>query len=589
LSATLQPVPRRPEARFLALSAAFVLSLGGCADDPGTPWWRIGFGHAAAAAAEDGDTGNAAGSYLAGRAAMEAGDLKGAADDLEQALAAAPDDVDLRRQVFELLLASGELDRAVTAARALDENGAATDMAVLVLALDAVRTDRADTAVALFERLGVANIAGPVQPMLLAWARFAAGGRAAAIAELADADPETGLERLRAFYRATMLGLDERPREGLDALAPAFPDLLEAPSRVQRGALALQLAAGDRAAADQLVARLREAAPDDPEIERLATAVAADAADLAVVRDPATGMGDALISIGEAFFDQERNVEALALARAATLVAPKDPDTWLLIARVGLAQENPAEALRALDQVPDDGPVGWTVGLMRARALQDQERLDEAVVLLERMSQEQPSQIDALVAMGDLLRGEDRFAEAEAAYTRAIARVPSVDQRHWRLFYARGIAFERTKRWPQAEADLLEALELEPEQPFVLNYLGYSWVDQGLNLDRAKGMLNRAVELRPEDGFIVDSLGWAYFRLGEHDKAVTYLERAVELEPGDPVINDHLGDAYWRVGRQREARFQWQRALTFEPEPDAVTAIQGKLANGLSDAQPAPG
>ena len=107
--------------------------------------------------------------------------------------------------------------------------------------------------------------------------------------------------------------------------------------------------------------------------------------------------------------------------------------------------------------------------------------------------------------------------------------MPAIDRRHWRLLYARGIAYERTKRWPQAEADLLKALELEPEQPFVLNYLGYSWVDQGLNLDRAKAMLNRAVELRPEDGFIVDSLGWAYFRLGEHDKAVTYLERAVEL------------------------------------------------------------
>ena len=126
---------------------------------------------------------------------------------------------------------------------------------------------------------------------------------------------------------------------------------------------------------------------------------------------------------------------------------------------------------------------------------------------------------------------------------------PQPEPEHWRLFYARGITYERTKRWPQAEADLLHALELEPDQPFVLNYLGYSWVDKGLNLDRPRPCCNRAVELRPDDGFIVDSLGWAYFRLGEYDKAVTYLERAVELEPGDPVINDHLGDAYWRVGR----------------------------------------
>ena len=581
--------PSRPDLRFLAVSAAFALSLGGCTEEGPSSWWRLGFGHPAAAAAEEGDTANVAGNFLAGRAAMEAGDLRGAADDLALALAAAPDNVDLRQQVFELLLAGGELERAVAAAKELDERAAPTDMAVLVLGLDAIRTGRADTAVALLQRLGTENIAGPVQPMLLAWAKFAAGDRADAIADLAGGDPANGLDRLKAFYRATMLGLDGRPREGLDALAVAFPDYVEAPSRVRRGALWLQIAAGDRAAAEQLLARLAEAAPDDPEVASLTAALAAGGEEVAAVRDPATGMGDGLVSIGEAFFDQERNVEALALARSATLVAPGDPDGWLLIARVGLAQENPAEALRALEQVPDDSPLAWTAGLMRARALQDLERLDEAVALLERMSEQNPTQIDALVAMGDLLRSENRFAEAESAYTRAIARVPDVDQRYWRLYYARGIAFERTKRWPQAEADLLKALELEPDQPFVLNYLGYSWVDQGLHLDRAKEMLHRAVELRSEDGFIVDSLGWAYFRLGEQDKAVTYLERAVELEPGDPVINDHLGDAYWRVGRKREARFQWQRALTFNPEPEEVPVIQGKLANGLDDAKPAPG
>jgi tetratricopeptide (TPR) repeat protein len=589
LSAALQPSPRPPFARSLTLAAAVVLSLGGCAEDGhGVSWWPLGVGHAAAAA-EPSEVGNAAGSYLAGRAALEAGDLKTAADDLEQALALAPDNVDLRRQVFELLLASGELERAVEAARALDESGAGTDAVVLVLALDAVRDGRDDTAVALFERLGTANMAGPVQPMLLAWARFAAGDRAAAITALGDGEQESGLARLRAFYRGAMLGIDGRPQEGVAAIQTAFPEPTETPSRVLRTLVALQLQAGDRAAVDRILSELRAAAPDDPETEALAAAVAAGAPDLAAVRDPATGMGDALISIAEAFFGQERNVEALALARAATMAAPDDADPWLLVARVGLAQENPAEALRALDQVPAASAVAWTAGLMRARALQDQERMDEAVELLEQMAGAQPRQVDALVALGDLLRGEDRFAEAEGAYTRAITRVPEVEERHWRLFYARGITYERTKRWPQAEADLLKALELEPDQPFVLNYLGYSWVDQGLNLDRAKGMLHRAVELRSEDGFIVDSLGWAYYRLGEHDKAVTYLERAVELQPGDPVINDHLGDAYWKVGRKREARFQWQRALTFGPEPDEVPTIQAKLANGLDDAKPAPG
>ena len=207
--------------------------------------------------------------------------------------------------------------------------------------------------------------------------------------------------------------------------------------------------------------------------------------------------------------------------------------------------------------------------------------------LLEQMAQEAPERSDALIAMGDLLRGKDRFAEAESAYTRAIHGCPVEPQRLAPVLCPRH-HLRADQALAPGRSRSAQAFDLEPDQPFVLNYLGYSWVDQGLNLDRAKAMLHRAVELRPDDGFIVDSLGWAYYRLGESDKAVTYLERAVELEPGDPVLNDHLGDVYWRVGRQREARFQWQRALTFKPEPDAVAAIQAKLANGLGPRPPGP-
>ncbi len=151
------------------------------------------------------------------------------------------------------------------------------------------------------------------------------------------------------------------------------------------------------------------------------------------------------------------------------------------------------------------------------------------------------------------------------------------------MFYFRGIARERTENWPDAEADFLKALDLEPEQPFVMNYLAYSWIEKKLHLDRAKGMLVRAVELRPDDGYIVDSLGWVYFRLGEYRKGVMFLERAVELRPQDPVINDHLGDAYWRVGRHQEARFQWRRALSLEPEETDAPVIEKKIDSGLGD------
>jgi Flp pilus assembly protein TadD len=197
------------------------------------------------------------------------------------------------------------------------------------------------------------------------------------------------------------------------------------------------------------------------------------------------------------------------------------------------------------------------------------------------MLPEQPTRAEAAISLGDVLRGRKRFLEAAEAYDIAIARSNPSEQRNWTLYYSRGIALERANLWQRAEADFLKALELSPEQPHVLNYLGYSWVEHGVNLDRARKMLERAVELRPNDGYIVDSLGWVLFRTGDFKGATERLEHAVELRPQDATINDHLGDAYWKVGRHTEARFQWSRALSLDPEPELVDSIKTKIARGL--------
>ena len=200
------------------------------------------------------------------------------------------------------------------------------------------------------------------------------------------------------------------------------------------------------------------------------------------------------------------------------------------------------------------------------------------------MARELPDQYEPHYRKGNLLRARDRFEEAVVAYDTAVELLGEPAPRHWSVLYFRGVALERSKQWDRAEADFLKALELEPEQPFVMNYLAYSWVEQERNLDEAKAMLVRAVELRPEDGYIVDSLGWVYFRLGEYENAVKYLERAVELQPQDPVINDHLGDAFWRTERRSEARFQWRRSLSLDPEEENIPAIEEKILNGLDES-----
>jgi tetratricopeptide (TPR) repeat protein len=244
-------------------------------------------------------------------------------------------------------------------------------------------------------------------------------------------------------------------------------------------------------------------------------------------------------------------------------------------------QSHDEEALAALGRIAEDDPIAGVVALRRAVLLEKVNRPDEAVALLRQTSAAYATMPQPPARLGDLLRRRERFAEAAEAYDVAMARLREVRARDWPLLYARGIARERAGDWARAEPDFLKALELSPEQPLVLNYLGYTWADQGRNLDRAKAMLLRATELRPQDGNIADSLGWVLFRLGDLRGAVQWLEKAVELEPRNSVINDHLGDAYWASGRHREAQFQWRRALSQEPEAPEIPKIEAKLRDGL--------
>ena len=233
--------------------------------------------------------------------------------------------------------------------------------------------------------------------------------------------------------------------------------------------------------------------------------------------------------------------------------------------------------------MPPSSPLNEAADLQAALNLEEIGRGDEAVATLKKAIAESPQDIEPFMALGNLYRSRKDFQNAYEAYEKAIGLVSVPQPGHWNLFYSSGITLERLKRWPEAEARFKKALELSPDQPFVLNYLGYSWVDQNINLEEAFKMLQKAVEQRPNDGFIVDSLGWAYYRRGDYELAAKYLEKAVELRPSDSTINDHLGDAYWKVGRKLEAGFQWQHAKDLKPEPEDLEKIEQKLKSGLPD------
>ncbi len=304
-----------------------------------------------------------------------------------------------------------------------------------------------------------------------------------------------------------------------------------------------------------------------------------------LIRSASDGLAEAMFDLASVLNQAETIDLSLLYDRFALALKPQFPLAQLLLADIFSAQNKPAQSLTVLSEIPANSPYYISAQLRAAINLDTLDRTDEAIAQLKAMAADHPALVGAEVELGNTLRSKKRFAEAVAAYDEAIRRSATAGlPERWSLFYDRGVALERSGQWKRSEGDLLHALKLKPDQPMVLNYLGYSWIDRGENLDRGLKMIEKAVALRPDDGYIVDSLGWAHYRMGDYKGAVQYLEKATELVPEDPTLNDHLGDAYWQTGRLVEARYQWRRALQFHPQESDIKPIEAKLEHGLNAA-----
>lgn len=301
------------------------------------------------------------------------------------------------------------------------------------------------------------------------------------------------------------------------------------------------------------------------------------------MRSPDEGAAEALYGLGAVGGRQGDELASLIYLRLSLALAPENALAIITLGDVYERMKQEEAAIDLYDSVPKDSPLRVNADVQAALLLETLGKSKEATEHLSAVVAANPKNQEALTALGNLQRSRKLFSDAAATYSRVIELQPKPEKSQWLLYYYRGIANERRKDWKAAESDLKKALELNPDQPLVLNYLGYSWVDQGVNLDEAFKMLRRAVDLRQRDGYVVDSLGWAYYRLGRYDDAVRELEKAIDLKPSDPVINDHLGDAYWRVGRKLEAQFQWNHARDLNPDPEDLPKILDKIKNGMKD------
>ena len=521
------------------------------------------------------------GHYLAGRHARKSYDLGAAADLMAFALATDPDNLDLLRQTYLLTASEGRMAEAAALAERLQAIDASDGPAALTLALEAIKAGewaRADEIMAAQPLDGINTF---YVPMVRAWLAFVLQDVDAALAALAPLQEVRGLAPLHHMHAGLLNDLAGRP----EAAEQSYRETAEASTRLPFRLVEIfgnfYRRAGRAEDARVLDDEYAAANPGSVLIEALHPAQAAEAEIAPIVATPLDGVAEALFNLASVLQQDETVDLALVFNRMALDLRADLPIARLQLAEILGGQDRIEDAIAVYRTVPPGSAFGWQARLAVAESLNQIDDDETAIGLLRGMTAERPDRFDAPLSLGNILRGKERFAESAAAYDLAVDRLGALEARHWSILYFRGIARERSEQWSLAEADFLKALELEPEHPYIMNYLAYSWIEQGEHYDRALEMLEKAVSLRPDDGYIVDSLGWVFYRLGRYEEAVVELERAVELRPQDSVINDHLGDAYWKVGRHKEARFQWRRALQFEPEADQVGLIEAKIERGL--------
>ncbi len=559
----LPDVPR-PSPRSAAL--ALVLGLLAPAPAPAQP----------AAAPSD------AGAYLAAREAGFARDPGQGIPFLERLLAARPDDQTVRERLIVALMALGRFPRAAELSQTLAQSAPGNAAAALARIADAFARQDYAAVLALTER-AIPNPA-PIDSLAAAWAHLGQGSMSEAQAVLETVSTQSGMGPFALYCRALMLALVGDAEGALAILEDPANRVQSALNR--RGVLAHIQLLGLAARFDEAIARMDEAFPaaTDAQLAGMRAAyMAGQSLPFDLIASPADGMAEVYGVMAGAMRGPNQQQDALIYAQAALAINPALSDARIVVGQIFEDQGQIELAAEAYAQVGPDDAFALAAALGLANTLEAQGQADEAIAVLEAAVARDPSSLVAPQVLGDALRRAGRHGDAISAYTRAIELHQTAGRAiDWRLWFARAVAYERSGDWPPAEADFRAALAVDPNQPTVLNYLGYSLVERREKLDEALDMIERAVAGEPDSGYIVDSLAWALFRLGRYAEALPHMERAVSLLPTDPILNDHLGDVYWAVGRQREAQFQWRRALSFGPHDDLdMDRVRRKLEVGL--------
>jgi tetratricopeptide (TPR) repeat protein len=525
------------------------------------------------------------GNYLAALVAGADRDTTAAAAYFREALRADPRNPELIERAFAAALANGNMPDAFELADRLLMRDPNNSLARLADAVHAIGDGQYAVARAHLAGGDAGKAHDVTTTLLTAWSFAGLNDGRDALATL-DRIRDPSFAIFRDYHAGLIADLTGNAAEAAKRLKAAHDGEKNTLRLVD--AYARYLARhGDRDGAKALYQDFAHVLPHHPLVDGALADLAAGRPLEPIIRNSKDGAAEVLYGLGGAGSRQGDELAALIYLRLALYLRPDHALAAVTVADLYEQLKQNQAAIAAYEMVPSSSPMRENADIQAGLSLDALGRSDEALKRLQEIVAANPKDVDAISALGSLQRSGKKFGEAAETYSKAIELLGKPDRSNWTLFYFRAICYERSKQWPKAEADFKTALELFPDQPLVLNYLGYSWVDQGVNLDEAFKMLRQAVDLRPTDGYVVDSLGWANYKLGHYDEATHELEKAIELKPADPVVNDHLGDAYWRTGRKLDAQFQWNHARDMGPEPEDLPLILKKIDSGLPDETPA--
>ncbi len=534
-----------------------------------------------------------AGAFLAARTADVDHDYPTAITLYRKALEFDPANLEIRERLMIALFLDGQFEEGLAEADALKDDEAVERITTIVRGLDAIRDGRFGEAKEMLAYSGPNDLDKLTHTLISAWADVGAGEEGKALKTVRDMTGPDWFKVFTDYQLGTMAlvsGDTNAARTHLTAAITNEEAVATAPDTFMRAVMALarlEAAAGNTQKALDAISVGDGMISNYAPLKALRESIESGEKPAQQITDASQGAASVLFSIGAALNRQGAEDMVSLYLQVAHALDPDSADTLILLGGIAEKLEKPEQAISYYEKVPADSPMRRISELQLGLALAGSEKVEEARQHLKALIAADPSDLRSYLAYGSVLSDAKDYKEMAANYDKAVEVIgPVPKQGDWTIFFQRGIAYERLKKWDQAEPNFKKALELNPEQPQVLNYLGYSWVDMNRNLEEGLDMIRRAVELRPDDGYIVDSLGWAYYRMGRFEDAVAELERAVQLRAGDATINDHLGDAYWRVGRKLEAVYQWNRALISEGDDVNRDQIKEKIDKGLPPLDP---